>query len=55
MAGIEVAVVPKEDVDPLFCEKECAAGRIKGKCLVSGSFCKNPAPRIKTRTYGQRD
>jgi len=38
-------VLTYKDIDPAFCEKECCAGRIKGKCLAVSGVCGHPEPR----------
>jgi hypothetical protein len=42
--------IKKNMVDPDFCEKECCAGRIKGKCLAAyrgKDICAHHNPRLK--------
>ena len=40
--------IEKQDVDPNFCIKFCAAGRVKGRCLASSEYCSHPKPKLKS-------
>jgi hypothetical protein len=40
-----------DDIDPAFCAKFCAAGRVKGRqCLVLDGVCKHPNPTERRKT-----